>query len=53
MKTIYTTTIGGFTYKIEVDGNTYFVSNKWDCEGYFSTLRKAKNYLKRKLKYVA
>ncbi len=48
MTTIETTTINNDTYTIEFNGSsTYFVSNEFDCIGRFSTLRKAKNFLKK------
>jgi hypothetical protein len=48
MTTIETTTINNDTYKIEFNGSaTYFVSNEFDCIGRFSTLRRAKNFLKK------
>jgi len=48
MTTIETTTINNDTYTIEFNGSaTYFVSNEFDCIGKFSTLRKAKNFLKK------
>lgn len=38
-------------FKIEFNGSaTYFVSNEFDCLGYFPTERKAKNFLNRALK---
>ena len=48
MTTILTTEKNGFTYTIEFNGSkTYLVLTKFGCEGYFSTLRKAKNFINR------
>lgn len=48
MTTILTTEKNGFTYKIEFNGSkTYFVSTKFGCEGHFSSLRKAQNFINK------
>ncbi len=54
MQIIKTTTIGNSVYTITFNGsNTYFVCNEFDCEGHFTTLRKAENKLKKIASYYA
>ena len=48
MTTITKENINNTNYKIEFNNkSTYFVSNEFDCIAYFSTLRKAINFLNK------